>query len=105
MHKSADSKRAPVRAAVKALKPMPKFASEAAERAFWESHDSTEYVDWAEARRVQLPKLKPSSKAISLRLPISLLDALRVEANRRDVPNQSLIKVWLSEKVAQKTGA
>ena len=109
MRKPAEPRRASVRSAPKAPKPAPKptpkFASEAAERAFWESHDSTEYVDWAQAQRVLLPKLKPTSKAISLRLPIGLLDALRVEANRRDVPYQSLIKVWLSEKVEKKTPA
>lgn len=88
-----------------ALKPVPRFGSEAAERAFWETHDSSEYVDWAGARAVRLPRLKPTSKSISLRLPVALLDAVRVEANRRDVPYQSLIKVWLSEKVAKKTVA
>jgi predicted DNA binding CopG/RHH family protein len=92
-----------VRTSTSALKPVPAFDSEAAERAFWESHDSTGYVDWPHARRVQLPRLKPTSKSISLRLPIGLLDALRTKANRRDVPYQSLIKVWLSEKVAKKT--
>ena len=100
MRRTAESSRT---TAAKPRKPVPRFASEAAERKFWESHDSTEYVDWSPARRVQLPRLKPTSKAISLRLPIGLLDALRIEANRRDVPYQSLIKVWLSEKVAKKT--
>lgn len=88
-----------------ALKPVPPFRSEAAERAFWETHDSSEYVDWSGARNIRLPRLKPTSKSISLRLPVALLDAVRIEANRRDVPYQSLIKVWLSEKVAKKTAA
>jgi predicted DNA binding CopG/RHH family protein len=79
----------------------PRFRSERAERAYWETHDSSTHVDWSHAQRVILPRLKPSSTSISLRLPISLLDALRVEANRRDVPYQSLIKVWLAERVAQ----
>ena len=83
----------------KKRKPMPSFASEAVERAFWESHDSTDYVDWSRAERLRLPNLKPSSKAISLRLPVDLLERIKVAANRRDVPYQSLIKVWLSEKV------
>lgn len=82
----------------KSLKPVPRFGSEAEERAFWESHDSTPYLDWSAARRVRLPNLRPSTKAISLRLPTDLLERIKVAANRRDVPYQSLIKVWLSEK-------
>lgn len=78
---------------------IPRFSSEAEERAFWESRDSTEFVDWSRAKRVRLPKLKPSTQAISLRLPLSLLERIRIEANKRDVPYQSLIKTWLSEKV------
>ena len=80
-------------------KPVPKFSSEAEERAFWESRDSTDYVDWSKANRVRLPRLKPTTQAISLRLPVSLLERIRIEANKRDVPYQSLIKTWLSEKV------
>ena len=78
------------------LTPLPKFKTEAEERAFWETHDSTEYVDWSQAQRIRFPNLKPSTQAISLRLPISLLAQIKVEANRRDVPYQSLIKVWLA---------
>lgn len=85
----------------RALKPLPKFRTEAEERAFWETHDSTEYVDWSTARQVRLPNLKPSTQAISLRLPVALLERIKVEANRRDVPYQSLIKVWLAEKTEQ----
>lgn len=81
------------------IKPVPKFRSEAEERAFWLSHDSTDYVDWSKAQRAQFPNLKPSTKSISLRLPVALLDRIRIEANRRDVPYQSLIKTWLAEKV------
>jgi predicted DNA binding CopG/RHH family protein len=77
---------------------IPKFRSEAAERKFWESHDSTAYLDWSKAEAVRLPNLKPSTKSISLRLPVDLLERIKVEANRRDVPYQSLIKVWLKEK-------
>ena len=83
----------------KRRKPVPSFASEAEERAFWESHDSADYVDWSRAERVRFPNLKPSSKAISLRLPVDLLERIKTAANKRDVPYQSLIKVWLSEKV------
>jgi predicted DNA binding CopG/RHH family protein len=80
-------------------KPIPAFRSEAEERKFWETHDSTDYVDWSTARRVRFPNLKPSTTAISLRLPISLLEQIKVAANKRDVPYQSLIKMWLAEKV------
>jgi len=86
------------------LKPLPKFKTEAEERTFWETHDSTEYVDWSTAQRVRFPNLKPSTQAISLRLPVSLLEQIKVEANRRDVPYQSLIKVWLVEKAEQGQG-
>ncbi len=81
------------------LKPIPHFRSEAAERKFWENHDSTEYVDWSKAKRVQFPNLKLSTTAISLRLPQGLLDRIKIAANKRDVPYQSLIKVWLAEKI------
>jgi predicted DNA binding CopG/RHH family protein len=81
-------------------KPKPKvFASEAEERAFWESNDSVGHVDWSKATRIRLPNLKPSSTAISLRLPDGLLDRIKIAANKRDVPYQSLIKTWLAEKV------
>ena len=80
-------------------KPVPKFSSEAEERSFWESRDSTDYVNWRQAERVRVPRLKSSTQAISLRLPVSLLERIRIEANKRDVPYQSLIKTWLSEKV------
>lgn len=81
------------------LKAVPKFTSEAEERAFWESHDSTDYVDWSKAVRATFPNLKPTTTAISLRVPVSLLEAIKIAANKRDVPYQSLIKIWLAEKV------
>lgn len=83
----------------KQLKAVPQFANEAEERAFWEKHDSTEYLDWTKAQRAVLPNLKPSTKTISLRLPQHLLDSIKAAANSRDVPYQSLIKVWLHEKL------
>jgi predicted DNA binding CopG/RHH family protein len=83
----------------KRLKSIPKFRSEAAERQFWETHDSSEYIDWSKAERVRLPNLKPSTTAISLRLPVALLERIKVAANKRDVPYQSLIKTWLAEKI------
>lgn len=84
------------------LKPLPNFKTEAAERNFWETHDSTDYVDWSATRRMRFPHLQPSTQAISLRLPLLLLEQIKVEANRRDVPYQSLIKVWLAEKAEQR---
>ncbi len=78
--------------------PVPRFETEAEERAFWESHDSTEHLDWSAAERVRLPNLRPTSTAISLRLPVALLERIKVAAHKRDVPYQSLIKVWLAEK-------
>lgn len=84
------------------IKEIPKFATEEDERAFWEVQDSTDYVDWAKATAVSLPKLKPSTKTISLRLPESLLDRIKIEANKRDIPYQSLIKAWLAEDVNEK---
>jgi len=80
-------------------KPIPSFKSEAEERAFWEIHDSSDYIDWSKAERVRLANLKPSAKSISLRLPVDLLEQIKIAANKRDVPYQSLIKVWLSEKI------
>jgi predicted DNA binding CopG/RHH family protein len=84
---------------MKRLKPIPKFANEAQERTFWEKNDSTGYVDWKKAEPTVLPNLKPSTQTISLRLPQHLLDSIKTAANARDVPYQSLIKVWLQEKV------
>lgn len=81
------------------IKPVPQFVSEADERKFWQTHDSTQYVDWSKAERVRMPNLKPSSTSISLRLPSSMLDQIKIAANRQDVPYQSLIKIWLSEKL------
>lgn len=83
----------------KPTKTTPKFATEAQERAFWEQHDSTEYLDWTKAEKVTRPNLKPTTKTISLRLPQHLLDSIKAAANSRDVPYQSLIKVWLQEKL------
>lgn len=83
----------------KTRKAIPKFKSEAEERAFWETHDSADYVDWTKAERARFANLKPSTKAISLRLPVDLLEQIKIAANKRDVPYQSLIKIWLSEKI------
>jgi predicted DNA binding CopG/RHH family protein len=80
------------------LKPIPKFKSEAEERRFWETHESSDYLDWTKTERARFPNLKPSTTAISLRLPVTLLERIKVAANKRDVPYQSLIKTWLAEK-------
>jgi predicted DNA binding CopG/RHH family protein len=85
----------------KRLKPVPRFRSEAEERAFWERHDTADYVDWSHASVGVFPDLKPSTETISLRLPAHLLAALKILANRRDVPYQSLLKIFLAERVAQ----
>lgn len=84
-------------------KTVPQFATEAEERAFRESHDSSDHVDWSKAETVRLPNLKPSSTSISLRLPNALLERIKVAAGKRDVPYQSLIKIWLAEKVDSST--
>ncbi len=86
-----------------ASKPM-KFDSEAAERAFWEENDSTGLVDWSKAERVRMPNLKPSSTSISIRIPNGLLESIKIAANKRDVPYQSLIKTWLAEIAEAKRG-
>lgn len=83
----------------KRLKSIPEFTSEDEERKFWEQNDSSDYIDWAQAQQVVMPKLKPTTKTISLRLPQHLLDSIKAAANARDVPYQSLIKVWLQEKL------
>ena len=83
----------------KQISAIPKFANEKQERAYWEAHDSTDHLDWSQAKKVTLPNLKPSTRTISLRLPQHLLDSIKVAANARDVPYQSLIKVWLQEKL------
>ena len=82
-------------------KAIPSFKTEDEERDYWASHDSTEHVDWSSARRVLFPNLKPSLKTISIRLPQSMIDELKVLANRRDVPYQSLMKVFLAERIEQ----
>ena len=85
-------------------KKVPTFKTEAEERAFWEKHDSADYVDWTQAKRVAMPNLKPSTRTISLRLPEMLLDSIKIEANKRDMPYQSLIKAWLADDVKQSRG-
>ncbi|MCA9920056.1 MAG: BrnA antitoxin family protein [Anaerolineales bacterium] len=80
-------------------KQIPKFENEDEEREFWATHDSAEFLDWEKAERIVFPKLKPSTKTISLRMPESMLDEIRLLANKRDIPYQSLIKVFLRERI------
>jgi predicted DNA binding CopG/RHH family protein len=80
-------------------KAIPHFESEEQEQEFWDEHDSTEYVDWSQARPVVLANLQPSTKTISLRLPEHMLEELKLLANKRDVPYQSLLKVFLAERI------
>ena len=83
----------------KRRKSIPRFRTEADEREFWLTHDTTEYLDWSQARRAVFPDLRPSTETISLRLPAPLLADLKALANERDVPYQSLLKVYLAERV------
>ncbi len=86
---------------MKKLKKIPKFKSLKEEQKFWATHDSTEYIDYSRVELGFFPELKPSSKTISIRLPESLLEALKVLANKRDVPYQSMMKVLLAEKIRE----
>jgi predicted DNA binding CopG/RHH family protein len=80
-------------------KQIPEFRSEEAERRFWAEHDSSEFIDWRTARKRRLPNLKPTLRTISLRLPVSMIEDLKILANQRDVPYQSLLKVFLAERL------
>jgi len=81
------------------MKKIPNFKSEVEERRFWQTHDSGEYMDWSDAEEVVLSELKPSTKSISLRLPESMLEQLKLLAHKRDVPYQSLVKIFLAERL------
>jgi predicted DNA binding CopG/RHH family protein len=78
---------------------IPEFQSEEEEREFWASQDSTKYIDWSQAKRLNLPNLRPSLRTISLRLPVSMIEDLKILANKRDVPYQSLLKIFLAERL------
>lgn len=88
---------------MKKFKKIPEFKNEDEEREFWATHDSTEYIDWSKAKRAVFPNLKPSTKTITIRVPQSLLNLLKSIANRKDVPYQSLVKVYLDEKVREES--
>ncbi len=82
-------------------KKIPKFENEDQERNFWSDRDSAEYIDWGKAKRLSFPNLKPSTRTISIRLPECMLDDLKMLANKRDVPYQSLLKVFLAERIKE----
>jgi len=86
---------------VSKLKKVPKFKSEKEELEFWSTHDSTDYIDYSKTKRTLFPNLKPSTRTISIRLPESLIEHLKVLANKRDIPYQSLLKMFLAEKVEE----
>ena len=83
------------------IKKIPKFKNENEERTFWTTHDSTEYINWKKAKKVMLSNLKPSLKSISLRLPESMIEELKLLANKKDVPYQSLLKIFLAERIGE----
>jgi predicted DNA binding CopG/RHH family protein len=85
-------------------KKIPEFQNENEERNFWDGADSTKYLDWSSAKRTKLVRLKPTLRTISLRLPVSMIEDLKIQANRRDVPYQSLLKVFLAERLARERG-
>ncbi len=89
---------------MKTLKKIPTFKDEDAEREFWAKEDSTEYLDWSKAEWVTLPNLRPSLRTISLRLPEAMIAELKLLANKRDVPYQSLLKVFLAERIKEELG-
>lgn len=85
---------------INTMKKIPKFRTEAEERDFWANADSSNYIDWSKAKRTMLPNIKPSLKTISLRLPELMIEELKLLAHKRDVPYQSLIKIFISERIA-----
>lgn len=83
------------------LRKIPEFADENQEREFWAAHDTTDYIDWSQARPVRLPNLRPTTRTISIRLPETMLERLKVLANKRDVPYQSLLKTFVAERLEE----
>lgn len=85
-------------------KQIPKFKNEEEEREFWATHDSTDYINWDKAEKITFYNLKPSVKKISLRLPETMIEELKLLANKRDVPYQSLLKIFLAERIEKELG-
>ena len=86
---------------VKQVRKIPKFENEDQEREFWASHDSADYVNWRGAKRVKLANLRPTTRTISIRLPEAMIERLKVLANKRDVPYQSLLKMYVADKIEE----
>jgi predicted DNA binding CopG/RHH family protein len=89
----------------KAMLKIPKFDTEDQEREFWAKHDSTAYVDWRQAKRVKLSKLRPTTRTVSIRLPEAMIERLKVLANKRDVPYQSLLKMFVADRIEEELRA
>jgi predicted DNA binding CopG/RHH family protein len=83
------------------MRKIPKFRNEDQERDFWASHDSSEFVEWRQVKRVKLPNLRPTTRTISIRLPESMIERLKVLANKRDIPYQSLLKMFVADKIEE----
>ncbi|HEV3276194.1 MAG TPA: BrnA antitoxin family protein [Terriglobia bacterium] len=91
--------RATKKARARKLKPLPVFKSEEQEREFWATHDSMDYIDWSKGERAVFPNLKPTARTISLRLPVTMIANLKLLANKRDIPYQSLLKTFLADRL------
>ncbi len=89
----------------KTIRKIPKFENEDEEREFWASHDSLGYVNWQQAKRVKLSNLRPTTRTISIRLPESMIERLKVLANKRDVPYQSLLKMFVADRIEEELRA
>lgn len=85
----------------KTIRPLPKFENEDEERAFWAKHDASDFINWRPAQRVKLAKLRPTTRVISIRMPETMLERLKILANKRDVPYQSLLKMYVAEKIEE----
>ncbi|GFP18769.1 hypothetical protein HKBW3S03_00274 [Candidatus Hakubella thermalkaliphila] len=83
------------------IRKVPRFENEDQERDFWASHDSTDFVDWRQVEQVKLPNLRPTTRTISIRLPESMIERLKVLANKRDIPYQSLLKMFVADKIEE----
>ncbi len=89
---------------MKKRKKLPHFRNESEEAVFWETHDATDYLDFSRGGRAIFPNLRPSTRSISIRLPEALIEHLKMLANKRDVPYQTLLKLFLAEKVREELG-
>lgn len=88
---------------MKTLKTIPNFASQEEENTFWETHDSSEFMDWSEAKKMRFPKLQKSAKTISIRMPVDMIEEVKVQANKLDIPYQSYIKMIIAQGLKGRT--